>query len=172
MVVVADTHSQPHPAMADLIRAEAPAAILHAGDVGDAAVLDALARLAPLVAVRGNIDGRSLAPDHIVLDVTRATGPSLRILLTHIAVRGPRLQAQAARLAREEGASVVICGHSHVPLIARDQGLVVFNPGSVGPRRFALPITLGVLDFSPRGVAMRHLDCETGARWLPPGAAA
>lgn len=168
VVVVADTHSRPHPATHDLIRAEAPAAILHAGDVGDAQVLDELAALAPLIAVRGNIDAAGLAPDHTLITITRPGGQTLRVLLTHIAVRGPRLQADAARLARSEDAAVVVCGHSHVPLVARDQGVVVFNPGSVGPRRFGLPITLGVMDFGAAGLSLRHMDCETGARWLPP----
>ena len=62
---------------------------------------------------------------------------------------------------------MVVCGHSHVPFLGRDRGHAVFNPGSSGPRRFQLPITLGVLDVSRSGVQMRHVDCETGLPWQP-----
>jgi putative phosphoesterase len=142
-----------------------PDAILHAGDIGDQAVLDDLARLAPLFAVRGNIDGRALdLPDELTLDL----GDALRVFLTHIAVAGPRLRADVARAARAAGASMVICGHSHVPFIGEDRGLTVFNPGSVGPRRFTLPIVFGMMDVSPAGVRLAHVDCETGQAWTPP----
>lgn len=167
VAVVADTHSHPHPATADLLTREAPVAILHAGDIGDLGVLADLERVAPVIAVRGNIDGRLDAPPDVVeLTITRAEH-TLRVLLTHIAVRGPRLRADARRLAERFGADLVVCGHSHVPLIARDGRFVVFNPGSIGPRRFALPIVFGVLEIGPGGVTPRHVDCETGARWRP-----
>lgn len=168
LAVVSDTHSHPHPAALDHLRALAPAAILHGGDIGDLGVLDRLATVAPVVAVRGNIDARELAPpDVVALTLTRGDA-ALRVLLTHIAVRGPRLRADARRLAVEHRADLVVCGHSHVPLIARDGAVVVFNPGSIGPRRFGLPITFGVLTIDPGGVSLHHVDCETGARWRPP----
>jgi predicted phosphodiesterase len=62
---------------------------------------------------------------------------------------------------------MVLCGHSHVPFLGRDKGLVVLNPGSIGPRRFQLPITLGVLDLAQTGISLRHVSCETGETWLP-----
>src|SRR5215468_11992987 len=95
---VADTHSQPHAAIAERLAAIAPGAILHAGDIGDPAVIDGLAATAPVFAVRGNIDTRSAFPDVLTLDVVDpadpggdgADGPGgaprLRIYLTHIAV--------------------------------------------------------------------------------------
>jgi predicted phosphodiesterase len=55
----------------------------------------------------------------------------------------------------------VVCGHSHAPLIARDGRFAVFNPGSIGPRRFMLPISFGVIEVRATGVSMRHIDCET-----------
>lgn len=163
--VVADTHSQPHAQTAARIRELAPDAILHGGDIGELSVLDDLATLAPVHAVRGNIDthARDL-PDVLVLEVG-----DLRILLTHIAVYGPKLRSEVARLARAEGARLVVCGHSHVPFIGIDQGITLFNPGSIGPRRFSLPIVLGSLEIGPTGVRMHHLDAATGQRWLPPG---
>jgi predicted phosphodiesterase len=85
----------------------------------------------------------------------------------HIAVDGPRLRADAARLARSREASLVVCGHSHVPLAACHDELSVFNPGSAGPRRFRLPIVFGAIDVTPAAVTVAHFDCETGTRWTP-----
>ena len=168
IVVVADTHSQPHPRARALIESFAPAAILHAGDIGDLSVLTALRQIAPVLAVRGNIDEHaSSLPDTMSIDFVASGNCVLRVLLTHIAVYGPKLRAEVARQAREHAADLVICGHSHVPFIGRDKGLVVFNPGSIGPRRFQLPIVFGVLRVGPGGISMRHVSCETGETWLP-----
>lgn len=195
LACVADTHSQPHPATAERLAAIAPDAILHAGDIGDDAVISALARTAPVYAVRGNIDTRSTFPDVFTIDVTggvagdaagRATGAAtgdatagitddaagpvrrLRIFMTHIAVAGPRLRAEVARMARTDHAQLVVCGHSHVPFIGRDRDLTVFNPGSIGPRRFQLPIVFGTIKITPTSVRLAHIDCETGQPWTPP----
>ncbi len=170
VVVVADTHSQPHPRAEVLIRELAPDHILHAGDIGDLEVIERLRAIAPTTAVRGNIDVHAVdLPDVVTLDVRdESDGDSLfKILLLHIGVYGPKLRADAAKLARTKGAKLVICGHSHVPFIGRDRDLNVFNPGSIGPRRFHLPIVFGVMDVSPQRVEMKHIDCETGQRWLP-----
>lgn len=168
IAVVADTHSRPHPAVDDHLAALRPEAILHAGDIGELSVLDDLARHAPLFAVRGNIDGRAPGlPDVVTLDLVGDTG-SLRLLLIHIAVQGPRLRADVARMARAEGAVLVVCGHSHVPFIGGDKGLTVFNPGSIGPRRFHLPIVFGTIEITPTGVRLAHIDAETGQAWSPP----
>lgn len=169
IAVVADTHSKPHAAMDERLRAIAPDAILHAGDIGDREVIDQLAPIAPVFVVRGNIDTRSEFPDILTLDVVVADGElRLRIFLTHIAVTGPRLRADVARMARAARAQLVVCGHSHVPFIAKDRELAVFNPGSVGPRRFQLPIVFGTIAIAPSGIRLTHIDCETGQRWLPP----
>jgi putative phosphoesterase len=166
--VVADTHSAPHPSTTALLRAQSPDAILHAGDIGDLAVLDALGAVAPVFAVRGNIDVRAPGlPDVLTLDVVAGDVSVLRVLLVHIAVDGPRLRADAARLARARDAALVVCGHSHVPLVARDGELAIFNPGSAGPRRFRLPIVFGAIDVTPSAVRLSHFDCETGQPWKP-----
>lgn len=168
LVVVADTHSLPHERSPELIAGEHPDRILHAGDIGDTSVLTDLAKIAPLSAVRGNIDTNDgVLPDALVLDIVDNDESLFKVLLMHIAVYGPKIRADAAQLARAEGASIIVCGHSHVPFIGRDRGLTVFNPGSIGPRRFLLPIVFGVLDVKDRRVSMKHVDCETGQTWLP-----
>lgn len=167
-VVVADTHSQPHPNAEALITALKPDVIFHAGDIGAMDVLEQLQRLAPLIAVRGNIDGR--APglnDSIDVEIGSAQRVLLKLLLIHIAVYGTKLRSEVTRLAAAHGARLVLCGHSHVPFVGRDRGIVVFNPGSIGPRRFQLPITLGVLQVSESGISVKHIDCETGQHWQP-----
>jgi putative phosphoesterase len=169
IVAVADTHSSPHPAIAERLAALAPDAILHAGDIGELSLLDDLARAAPLFAVRGNIDTRARdLPDVLTLELA-VGAKTLRILMTHIAVYGPRLRADIAKMARAERAPLVVCGHSHVPFIGGEHDVTVFNPGSIGPRRFSLPIVFGVIDVSQDGVRLRHVDCETGRAWSPPG---
>ena len=161
--VVADTHSAPHPRTHELLRELAPDAILHAGDIGDLAVIRELETIAPVFAIRGNIDNRVL-PDVLVM-----TAGALRILMLHIGVAGPRLRGDAASLARTERAQLVVCGHSHVPFIGGERGLTVFNPGSIGPRRFTLPIVFGSIELDAAGkVRLAHVDVETGKPWMPP----
>jgi hypothetical protein len=128
LAAVADTHSHPHAKTVQRLAELAPAAILHGGDIGDRAVLDDLAAIAPVYAVRSKIDtDKRDLPDVLTLDVG-----ALRILLTHIAVYGPRLRGEIAKLAKADHASLVVCGHSHVPFIGRDQDLCSLANGISG----------------------------------------
>ena len=94
---------------------------------------------------------------------------TLRILLTHIAVYGPKLRAEVAKRAHAEKAPArrvrPLARAVHRAAIA---GITVFNPGSIGPRRFSLPIVFGTIDITPAGVRLAHINCETGAAWSPP----
>jgi putative phosphoesterase len=170
IAAVADTHSNPHPMAKSRIKALAPDLILHGGDIGDLRVLDELGEIAPVIAVRGNIDAHDpRVPDSVAIELLDGQGRSRgKILLMHIAVYGPKLRAEARKLAHREGATLVVCGHSHVPFAARDRDTTVFNPGSIGPRRFSLPIVFGVIDIGSDRISVRHVDCETGETWLPP----
>jgi putative phosphoesterase len=169
IVAVADTHSLPHADSARRLRDLAPDAILHAGDIGDLGVLADLEKIAPVFAVRGNIDTRAPGlPDVLTVDLVRDGAMMARLLLLHIAVAGPRLRADAIKLAEEAQASLIVCGHSHVPFIAQQRGLTVFNPGSIGPRRFMLPIVFGSIDIQPTGIQLAHINVETGLPWSPP----
>ncbi len=168
IAVVADSHSVPHPKTLQHLRALDPEAILHAGDIGDLSVLDALREVAPVFAVRGNIDERVAdLPDTLIIDLADTGGGITRMLLTHIAVAGPRLRSEVAAAAKKENARLVICGHSHVPFIGQDKGIAMFNPGSIGPRRFALPIVFGTIELSNHQLSLHHYECESGREWAP-----
>jgi putative phosphoesterase len=132
--VIADTHG--------LLRPEALAAlrgsehIIHAGDVGAPEILDTLATIAPLTAIRGNVDQAAWARTLAETEVLEIGGLSIYVL------------HDLAQLDLKPGAAgfqVVISGHSHVPKQEVRQGVLYFNPGSAGPRRFKLPVTVGRL---------------------------
>lgn len=169
LVVISDTHSLPHPRAFELIKGLQPDAIIHAGDVGEHTVLDEFSVICPLFAVRGNIDTTSLAlPDTLIFEICSKVELLLRILTVHVGIYGHRLRSEVALVAKTEDAPLVICGHSHIPFIGSDRGIAVFNPGSIGPRRFGLPIVFGVLELDLSSVRLSHIDCETGLAWKPP----
>lgn len=168
IVVVSDTHGVIHPNTARLVRELSADHLLHGGDIGNLDVLTELAQMAPLTAVRGNIDGQvTEVPASVDLDVRSGSRTLLKMLLMHIAVYGPKVRADAWRLAQKHNSRMIVCGHSHVPFMGRDKGLVLFNPGSIGPRRGTLPITLGLLEIGTGGINLRHVNCETGETWRP-----
>ena len=119
--------------------------IIHAGDVGKPEILDQLGEMAPVTAVRGNIDKGTWARELPETQVVELFGISIYVLHD---LGTLDLKPQAA------GFRVVISGHSHVPKQEMRDGVLYFNPGSAGPRRFKLPITVGRLvceDESVRG---------------------
>jgi len=132
--VIADTHG--------LLRREAIAAlegsdeILHAGDIGDAVILDRLRDIAPVAAVRGNADHGAWAVKLPETEYLEVEGVSLYVL--HILSKLD-LVPEAA------GISAVVYGHSHVPHKEAKDGVLYFNPGSAGPKRVDLPVTIGRL---------------------------
>lgn len=169
IAVIADTHGRPHEKTVQRVTVMAPDAILHAGDIGQASCLDAFRDIAPLMVVRGNIDGLDW-PDSRLLSVHIGSQERLRILLTHIAVDRLAPSRVAIAAAREHRADLIVCGHSHVPFITRhgehEGSVSLFNPGSCGPRRFSLPIVVGRLGLG-KTLSMSHVDVETGEPWQP-----
>ncbi len=115
--------------------------ILHAGDVGDAAILAHLAAIAPLTAVRGNNDYGAWARDLPEQATVRLGAVGALVLHDLADLPGTAL----------DGIAVVVCGHSHRPSIERRGALLVVNPGSAGPRRFRLPVSLGLLHVGADG---------------------
>jgi len=132
--VISDTHGLLHPGALEALRGSD--LILHAGDVGGEAILTELESVAPVVAVRGNTDrgpfGSSL-PDTQVVEVA-----GIHLYVLHD-VAALDLRPEAA------GMDAVIFGHSHRPEVREERGVLYFNPGSAGPRRFDNPISVGRL---------------------------
>jgi putative phosphoesterase len=130
--VISDTHG--------LLRPEAVAAlrgvehILHAGDVGDSAILGALREIAPVTAIRGNVDVSGACAKLPATDVVELGGKLF--YLVH-SVHDLDINPVAA------GVAMVVSGHSHKASVQVRDGVIFFNPGSAGPRRFSLPVTVG-----------------------------
>jgi putative phosphoesterase len=123
--------------------------IVHAGDVGSPWILDALRAVAPVVAVRGNVDMGDWA-DVLPLTAT-AELDGARILVIHD-VHELRLDPSGA------GFQIVVSGHSYKPASAHQNGVLYLNPGAAGPRRFRLPITVATVDLEVRPWEMRLVE--------------
>ena len=135
--LISDTHG--------LLRPEALRAlkgadyIVHAGDIGSPEILDALSTIAPVTAIRGNIDTQPWAaaiPETVTVDLA-----GVRIHVVHN-VHDLAIDVRAARI------RLVVSGHSHKPGVRTEDGVVYVNPGSAGGRRFRLPVTVATLELS------------------------
>jgi uncharacterized protein len=135
--VLSDTHGLLRPEA--LARLAGVDRIVHAGDVGRGDILARLARIAPVTAVRGNVDGPELGlPDDALLVVR-----GRHVYVVHdVADLGATARAAS---------DVVVSGHSHRPSAATVGGVLMLNPGAAGPRRFRLPVTLATLTVGPDG---------------------
>jgi uncharacterized protein len=145
--VISDTHGLLRP---QLLRALAGVDhILHAGDIGDSTILTGLRRIAPITAIRGNIDTSGPCASLPATDAIELA--SCLIYMVH-SIADLDLHPQPA------GIGVILSGHSHEPLIEYDDGVLYLNPGSAGPRRFNLPVTYALL---------RIAACHPTARIIP-----
>ena len=151
--LISDTHG--------LLRREAVQAlrgselIIHAGDVGDAKILEELRKLAPVVAVRGNVDTQEWART-LPLTAVAEAGPVLIHVLHD--VNALDLDPAAA------GFRLVVSGHSHKPGKIKRDGVLYVNPGSAGPRRFQLPVSLARLDLAQEPWNVEFVDLEAGVK--------
>lgn len=149
--IVSDTHGLLRPEVVPaLVGVEH---ILHAGDVGRPDILSALEAVAPVSAIRGNVDTAAWAaalPE--TLDLTLG---GRRILMLH---DRKALEIDPAA----EGFDLVVSGHSHVPGHETSAGVLFLNPGSAGPRRFRLPVTLALLDLAAGPLSPRFVDLLDG----------
>jgi len=132
--VVADTHGLLRPEVMPAL--EGVEHILHLGDVGDAGILKTMKKLAPVTAIRGNVDRSGICGKLPETEVVLLEGQYIYMLHD---VHTLHLDPAAAKFA------AVLYGHSHQPSIRRHKGVMYFNPGSCGPRRFSLPVTIGLL---------------------------
>ena len=126
--------------------------IVHAGDVGDPAILDALAAIAPITAIRGNVDTDAWAAR--LPETTRVTIGGVAIYVLHdLATLDLKPHAHGIR--------VVVYGHSHKPSVTERDGVLFVNPGSAGPRRFRLPIAAAELIIDGSTVTARIHEFAT-----------
>ncbi|HEY1679410.1 MAG TPA: metallophosphoesterase family protein [Candidatus Sulfotelmatobacter sp.] len=139
--VISDTHGLLRPEAIEALRGSQ--CIIHAGDVGDPEILQQLGAIAPVTAIRGNVDKEPWAKKLPETEVVEIAGISIYVL--HDLAKLD-LKPEAA------GFQVVICGHSHIPRQETRNGVLYFNPGSAGPRRFNLPVTVGKLIVRGRAV--------------------
>jgi uncharacterized protein len=147
--VISDTHGLMRPqALRALQGAEH---ILHAGDVGDPAILDALRAIAPVTAIRGNIDEGGPCSHLPSTELVELGGRSIFMLHD---VKKIDLNPEAA------GIAAVVFGHSHKPLVEWRRGVLFLNPGSAGPRRFELPVTFAWLKIEANEVSARVVPLD------------
>jgi putative phosphoesterase len=154
--LISDTHG--------LLRPEASAFlrgcdhIVHGGDVGDPAVLRELGAIAPTTAVRGNNDKAAWA---------RSLSDTELVQFGEVFVYVIHDLAQLDLEPQTSGVAVVVSGHSHKPVIQESNGVLYINPGSAGPRRFKLPITIGEMRITGQSVTPRIIELDAGARLRP-----
>jgi putative phosphoesterase len=148
--LISDTHG--------LLRSEALTSlrasdlIIHAGDVGDPKILDRLRAIAPVVAVRGNID---TAPWASSLQMTAVVEAGKAVIYVLHDIHDLDLDPAVA------GFDIVVSGHSHNPSQSRRSGALYINPGSAGPRRFRLPVTVARLNLSKLQPTVEFIDLLT-----------
>ena len=145
--LISDTHGKLRPEARAFL--EGCDHIVHAGDVGSPDALVDLEAIAPVTAIRGNIDTGDWAK--ALPEVRDVTLSGVRLLLLHDI-------KQLALDPAEQGIRVVVSGHSHKPLSEERDGVLYINPGSAGPRRFSLPVTAGELLLSGPVLTSRIVD--------------
>jgi uncharacterized protein len=123
--------------------------IIHAGDVGDLSILEALQRIAPTVAIRGNIDGKR-SPLHATAFVEAGSA------LIYIVHDVNDLNIDPAAL----GVQIMVSGHSHKPSQTERAGVLYINPGSAGPRRFRLPVSIAKVDLTKRPWSAEFIELK------------
>lgn len=148
--VISDTHGLlRHEALEMLKGVEM---IIHAGDVGDPEILQKLKEIAPIVAVRGNCDKGEWAYKLNKTEVIKLG--ELLIYVIHN-INDIDIDLEAADF------NIVISGHSHKPLNIEDNGILFLNPGSIGPRRFNLPISMGILNIDKEKVNANLIELDS-----------
>lgn len=148
--VISDTHGLLRPEALEALRGSDH--IVHAGDVGAPEIVDALTKISPLTVIRGNVDTEPWARRLPKTELVELGGVSIYVVHD---------RAQLDVRPEGTGIRVVIYGHSHEPKIEEKNGVLYFNPGSAGPRRFTLPVSLGKLVIEKDDVRPDLIRLET-----------
>jgi uncharacterized protein len=168
IAAISDSHGKPHRNLFPAMEQYRPSLILHAGDVGNLDLIMELEGVGQTVYVRGNVDPTGpMWPDSVSLRIKLDSSRQIDLLLLHSAIARFKLNREALNLLRQNPAQIVVFGHSHVPFLGLDGERCLFNPGSSGPSRMRLPITMGFIEVSHDHLNFRHLDLCTGERWKP-----
>ena len=147
--VISDTHGLLRPeALVALAEAEH---ILHAGDVGNIKILGELGKIAPVTAIRGNVDVYGECADLPATEMMELGG---RFFFLVHSVHDLDIDPKAA------GVDVLVSGHSHKPLVERKKGVMYLNPGSAGPRRFSLPVSVALVTVGENAVEARIVELQ------------
>lgn len=150
--VISDTHGLLRPEAVQALKGSR--LIIHAGDIGKPEILGTLQEIAPVVAVRGNVDKGAWAQ---ALPTTQALEVGQAWLYVIHDLAGLDLQPGAA------GFGAVIFGHSHQPSVEMRNGVLYLNPGSAGPRRFRLPVSLALIEVQGKLLRPHLIELQTGA---------
>lgn len=151
--VIADTHGLFDRAI--LRHFQGVNQILHAGDVGGRSVLDALREIAPVTVVSGNVDGFGRSG---IAAQSLFTSAGRRVAIRHILFEAGRLTKEAAAFLDQERPDICIFGHTHRPAVIWRDEMLLFNPGSAGPKRFSLPRSLGLLTLTDEEIRPEHIQ--------------
>ncbi len=147
--IISDTHGLLRPAAQRALAGVDH--IIHGGDIGNPEVIMELKRIAPVTAIKGNVDTGDWVAEYADTEFVRLAGRSFYVLHDLKALQvNPTAQ----------GIDVVVSGHSHMPKIETIDSVLYLNPGSAGPRRFTLPITLATLEVSRGGMQPVLCDLE------------
>ena len=139
--VISDTHGLLRPEVYEAFHNVER--IIHAGDIGSENIIHELENIAPVTAVRGNMDR-----DEMALKLHRTETVELKNMLLYVIHDISRLDIDP----KVSGVKAVIFGHSHKPTVQKHDGVLYMNPGSAGPRRFSLPVSVGLLHINSKGI--------------------
>jgi putative phosphoesterase len=142
--VISDTHGLLRPEAVEALRGVEH--ILHAGDVGDVAILNELSEIAPVTAIRGNVDVSGACGELPATDLIELAGKIFYLVHSE---QWLDIKPEAA------GVAMVVSGHSHRPSVDTRNGVMYLNPGSAGPQRFSLPVTLGIVEVEDDGITAK-----------------
>ncbi len=155
--VISDTHGLLDPRVLDLFAGVNH--IIHAGDIGNEDVIWQLEDIAPVIAVRGNIDAPAMCfPNERMAVISERT-----FYVRHQFATTEKMSAAQKRIIEQRMPEVVVFGHSHKSYVGYWRGTLLFNPGGAGAKRFNLPRSIGLLELYDDHIASRVVDLETGA---------
>ena len=147
--IISDTHGLLRPRAVDAL--EGSDLIIHVGDIGAPRIIDELKMIAPVIAVRGNMDNGGWA-----YDLKRSESIVVNGHVLYVVHDVGRLDIEPA----SAGVNAIIYGHSHRPSIQKHEGILYINPGSAGPRRFTLPVSVAVLSITKKKLIPKIIELK------------